>query len=186
MNSDVDVGTLPISEWRFSVWHICLRFRNNRCRCRISDIADIEIDVDAHLCWIASKKWLVAFVFLTFWRINHLVPYHLHWSLSICCILRAEQLQCLLTRYDDVVYGFPVTESKYLENISSIRIITYIPLQLPLCTLPADSLWPLPFASLQWSKLLIWHVKCVGGAFMSFLGGFLYLHLGHHQVLLSQ
>jgi hypothetical protein len=49
MNSDVDIGTFPISEWRFSVWHICLRYRNNRCRCRILDIADIEIDVDAHL-----------------------------------------------------------------------------------------------------------------------------------------
>jgi hypothetical protein len=36
MNSDVDIGTLPISEWRFSVQHICLRYRNNRCRCRIS------------------------------------------------------------------------------------------------------------------------------------------------------
>ncbi len=34
MNSDVDIGTLPISEWRFSVQHICLRYRNNRCRCR--------------------------------------------------------------------------------------------------------------------------------------------------------
>ncbi len=43
MNSDVDIWTLPISEWRFSV----------RCRCRISDIVDIEIDVDAHLCfWV--------------------------------------------------------------------------------------------------------------------------------------
>ncbi len=36
MSSDVDIGTLPISEWRFSVRHICLRYRNNRCRCRIS------------------------------------------------------------------------------------------------------------------------------------------------------
>jgi hypothetical protein len=42
MNSDVDIRTLPISEWRFSVWHICLRYRNNRCRCRMSDIADIK------------------------------------------------------------------------------------------------------------------------------------------------
>jgi hypothetical protein len=50
MNSDVDIGILPISEWRFSVRHICLRYLNKRCRCRMSDIADIEIDVDAHLC----------------------------------------------------------------------------------------------------------------------------------------
>jgi hypothetical protein len=49
MNSDVDIRTLPISELRFSVQHICLRYRNNRCRCRMSDIADIEIHVDAHL-----------------------------------------------------------------------------------------------------------------------------------------
>jgi hypothetical protein len=50
MDSYVDIGTLPISEWQFSVWHICLRYQNNRCRCRMSDIADIRIDVDAHLC----------------------------------------------------------------------------------------------------------------------------------------
>ncbi len=48
-----------ISEWRFSVRHIGLRYRNNRCRCRMSDIADIRIDVDAHL-WneaIIAIKW---------------------------------------------------------------------------------------------------------------------------------
>ncbi len=50
MNSDVDIETLPISEWRFSVRHICLRYWNNICQCRMSDITDIEIDVDAHLC----------------------------------------------------------------------------------------------------------------------------------------
>jgi hypothetical protein len=42
MDSDVDIGTLPISEWQFSARHICLRYRNlqmsmsdiaNRCRC---------------------------------------------------------------------------------------------------------------------------------------------------------
>ncbi len=54
MNSDVDIGALLISEWRFSVWHICLRYRNNRCRCRMSDIANIEIDVDAHL-WLSVR-----------------------------------------------------------------------------------------------------------------------------------
>ncbi len=35
MNSDIDIGTLPISEWRFSVRQICLRCLNNRCRCQI-------------------------------------------------------------------------------------------------------------------------------------------------------
>jgi hypothetical protein len=50
MDSDVDIGKLPISELQFSVQHICLRFWNNKCRCRMSDIADIKIDVDAHLC----------------------------------------------------------------------------------------------------------------------------------------
>jgi hypothetical protein len=54
LRSDVDIRTLPISEWRFSVRHICLRYRNNRCRCRMSDIADIEIDVDAHL-WLPGS-----------------------------------------------------------------------------------------------------------------------------------
>ncbi len=29
-------GTLLISERHFSVWHICLQYQNNRCRCRIS------------------------------------------------------------------------------------------------------------------------------------------------------
>ncbi len=38
MDSDVDIRTFPISEWQFSVRHICLRYRNNRCRCRISPI----------------------------------------------------------------------------------------------------------------------------------------------------
>ncbi len=50
MDSDIDIGTLPISEWQFSVRHIFFQYRNNRCRCRISDIANIKIDVDAHLC----------------------------------------------------------------------------------------------------------------------------------------
>ncbi len=49
MDSDVDIGTLPISEWQFSVRHIFFWHRNNRCRCRMSDVADIEVDVDAHL-----------------------------------------------------------------------------------------------------------------------------------------
>jgi hypothetical protein len=35
-----------------------LRYRNNICRCRMSDIADIEIDVDAHLCPLAKQLGL--------------------------------------------------------------------------------------------------------------------------------
>jgi hypothetical protein len=50
MNSDTDIGTLPISELRFSGRHICLQYWNNRCRCWMADISDIKIDVDAHLC----------------------------------------------------------------------------------------------------------------------------------------
>ncbi len=36
MDNDVDIETLPISEWMVSVRHICFRYRNNRCQCRIS------------------------------------------------------------------------------------------------------------------------------------------------------
>ncbi len=36
MDSDVNIGTLPISEWQFLVRHIFFQYRNNRCRCRIS------------------------------------------------------------------------------------------------------------------------------------------------------
>ncbi len=32
-----------------SVQHIFFRYQNNSCRCRMSDIANIKIDVDAHL-----------------------------------------------------------------------------------------------------------------------------------------
>jgi hypothetical protein len=56
MDIDVDIGTLPISEWLFLVRRICLRIRNNRCRCRMSDIADFKIDVDAHVYYIPEKK----------------------------------------------------------------------------------------------------------------------------------
>ncbi len=55
IDSDVDIGTLPISEWQLSVRHIFFQYRNNRCRYRMSDIADIEVDVDAHL-WLSEKK----------------------------------------------------------------------------------------------------------------------------------
>jgi hypothetical protein len=55
MNSDVDIGTLPISEWQFSVRHIYIRYRNNRCRCPKSDKADNKIDVDAHLCQYSNS-----------------------------------------------------------------------------------------------------------------------------------
>ncbi len=50
MDSDVDIGTLPISEGQLSVRHIFLRYWNNRCRFRMLDIADIKIDFDVHLC----------------------------------------------------------------------------------------------------------------------------------------
>jgi hypothetical protein len=52
MDSDVEIGTLLISGWQILVRHIFFRYRNNRCRCRMSDITDIEVDVDAHL-WIS-------------------------------------------------------------------------------------------------------------------------------------
>jgi hypothetical protein len=63
MNSDVDIGTLPLSEWQFSVRHICLQYRNklnNRCQCWISDIADIKIDDDAHL--YTGRIWLYLYI----------------------------------------------------------------------------------------------------------------------------
>ncbi len=50
MDSDVNIGTLQISGWQFSVWHIFFRYQNNRCWCQMSDIANIQICVDAHLC----------------------------------------------------------------------------------------------------------------------------------------
>jgi hypothetical protein len=34
----------------FSVRRICLQYRNKICRCWMSHVADIKIDVDAHLC----------------------------------------------------------------------------------------------------------------------------------------
>jgi hypothetical protein len=46
MDPDDYIGTLPISEWQCSVRHIFFRYRNNRCRCRMSP----TFDVDAHLC----------------------------------------------------------------------------------------------------------------------------------------
>ncbi len=33
---DIDIGTLLTLKWLFSVRHICLRYQNNRCQCRIS------------------------------------------------------------------------------------------------------------------------------------------------------
>jgi hypothetical protein len=51
MNSDVDIGTLPISKWRFSVPHICLRYWHNRCRWRISPptLRSMSMPTYAHL-----------------------------------------------------------------------------------------------------------------------------------------
>jgi hypothetical protein len=39
MEADVNIGTLPISECEDLVRHILFRYRNKRCRCRMSDIA---------------------------------------------------------------------------------------------------------------------------------------------------
>ncbi len=55
MYSDVDIRTLPISEWQFSVWHSFFLYRNNICM-SMSNIADIKVDVDAHVCWKAKKR----------------------------------------------------------------------------------------------------------------------------------
>ncbi len=51
MEVDVDIGTIPISEWKDLVWHFLFRYQNKRYQCRMSDIADIKADVDAHL-WL--------------------------------------------------------------------------------------------------------------------------------------
>ncbi len=51
MATDVDIRTLPISEWQFAVRHIFFRYRNDGCRCRISPILLRKINVDAHL-WV--------------------------------------------------------------------------------------------------------------------------------------
>ncbi len=63
MDSDDNIGTLPTSEWQFSVRHIFFLYRNDRCRCWISDIANIKIDVDAHpwstLCKILGLKFRI-------------------------------------------------------------------------------------------------------------------------------
>ncbi len=48
MDSDVNIGTFSdIGMTVLSPKYFLPK--NNRCRCRISDIADIKIDVDAHL-----------------------------------------------------------------------------------------------------------------------------------------
>jgi hypothetical protein len=66
---DSVVETLPISEWQFSVRHICLRYQNNRCQCRMSDIADIKIDVDAYL-------WLFMYIIVS----DVLIIVNISWS----------------------------------------------------------------------------------------------------------
>jgi hypothetical protein len=55
MEADVDNGTLPISEWKDLVWHILFRCRNKCCRYRMSDIADMKANVDAHL-WTSLSE----------------------------------------------------------------------------------------------------------------------------------
>ncbi len=49
MDSDVDIRTLLLLEWKFSVRYIFFWYRNNWCWCQMFDIANIKIDVDAHL-----------------------------------------------------------------------------------------------------------------------------------------
>jgi hypothetical protein len=56
METNVDIETLPISEWKDLVRHILFRYRNKRCRCRMSDIANIKADVGAHLWYFLSSK----------------------------------------------------------------------------------------------------------------------------------
>jgi hypothetical protein len=36
--ADVDIGTIPISEWKDLVRHFLFRYRNKRCQCRLSDV----------------------------------------------------------------------------------------------------------------------------------------------------
>ncbi len=54
MDSDVDIGTLLISEWQFSVQQIIFPYQKNRCRRWMSDIADIKINVNADLCSVMN------------------------------------------------------------------------------------------------------------------------------------
>ncbi len=57
---------------------IFLRYRNNRCRCRMSDSADIKIHVDAHLCpyrsfavtAIQTRGWQSYFVMFFLCRLS--------------------------------------------------------------------------------------------------------------------
>ncbi len=46
MEAEVDIETLPISEWKDLVGNILFQYRNKKCRCWMSDIADIKNDVD--------------------------------------------------------------------------------------------------------------------------------------------
>ncbi len=56
MEADVAIGTLPISECEDLVRHIWFLYQNKRCRCQMSDIADMKSDVDAHL-WFFYKTF---------------------------------------------------------------------------------------------------------------------------------
>ncbi len=55
MEVDVDIRTIPISEWKDLVRHFMFRYRNKRCPCRMSDIAEINADVDATYDVISSR-----------------------------------------------------------------------------------------------------------------------------------
>jgi hypothetical protein len=101
MNSNVDIGTLPIMEWRFSVRQIFFRYRNNRCRCRMSDIADIKIDVDAHLwgrgrdgsykmgCLLLTSSAICLSKILPFWVSG--------WKCSPGILVLAANVKCKIT-----------------------------------------------------------------------------------------
>jgi hypothetical protein len=58
MSSNVDIGTLPISEWRFSVRHFCLRYRNNRCRCRCRISPTLSsMSMPTYACYIPHNNF---------------------------------------------------------------------------------------------------------------------------------
>jgi hypothetical protein len=60
MEVDVDIGTIPISEWKDLVRQFLFRYRNKKCQCRMLDIA-IKAYVDAHLCFPMPKLLIIPF-----------------------------------------------------------------------------------------------------------------------------
>jgi hypothetical protein len=51
MSSDVDIGPLPISEWRFSVRHICFRYRTDvfQSDIYVSNIRITDVDIGCRI-----------------------------------------------------------------------------------------------------------------------------------------